>query len=82
VKPKEDHHHISALVDACGLACPLPLLKAKLALSSAQPQQLVKVLATDRGSVRDFHSFVELTSHELVDFTESDGTFIFIIRKG
>ncbi|MEH6550396.1 MAG: sulfurtransferase TusA family protein [Pseudomonadales bacterium] len=70
------------IVDAVGLACPLPLLKAKQALSLLQPGQRLKVLATDAGSVRDFRSWTDLTAHTLVESTQQERVFIYIIEKG
>lgn len=69
-------------VDARDLACPMPLLKAKQALAKVAVGEIVFVLATDPSSIRDFHSFVELTSHELVDFKDEKGTYTYLIRKG
>ena len=72
----------ATLVDARGEACPMPLLKAKLALNALEQDQCVRVLATDAGSVRDFHAFVELSAHSLDAFAESDGTYEYLLRKG
>lgn len=58
------------LVDARGLSCPMPLLKAKLALNACAVGQTVTVWATDSGSVRDFKAFAELSHHTLAQFTE------------
>lgn len=73
---------IAETVDARGLACPLPLLKARQALNAVNVGQCVQVVATDAASERDFHSFVELTCHTLVDFNVSDDTYTYLIRKG
>ena len=74
------------LVDVRGLSCPMPLLKAKLALNQCQPGEQLRVLATDGGSVRDFHSFAELSAHSLVLFSEhaevSPSYFEYILQKG
>jgi tRNA 2-thiouridine synthesizing protein A len=74
------------LVDARGLSCPMPLLKAKLALNQCAIGEQVTVLATDAGSVRDFHSFVELSVHTLVLFTPHNSApnpyFEYILQKG
>jgi tRNA 2-thiouridine synthesizing protein A len=74
------------LVDARGLSCPMPLLKAKLALNQCQPGEQVRVLATDAGSVRDFHSFADLSVHTLVLFSEHTDEppsyFEYILQKG
>lgn len=70
------------VLDARDLPCPLPLLKAKQALSQLSPGQLLEVMATDAGAWRDFESFVELSTHELVAREERDGIYYFWIRKG
>lgn len=72
----------SQVLDASGLSCPLPLLKAKQALNRMSPGEILKVIATDSGSVRDFRVYVEHSDHELVDsFTEGE-CYIHIIRCG
>lgn len=70
------------VLDARGLPCPLPLLKAKQALSRLVPGQLLEVKATDAGAWRDFESFATLSSHELINREAHDGTYHFWIRKG
>lgn len=70
------------LVDARGLSCPMPLLKAKVALNSCQQGEQVRVLATDAGSVRDFHSFADLSVHSLAKFAEHDEYFEYVLTKG
>lgn len=72
---------INKEVDASGLACPLPLLKAKQALNSVASGECIKVIATDAGSVRDFHSFAELSGTRLVSFEEQNGSYIYILQK-
>ncbi len=69
------------LLDARGLACPLPVLKAKKAIRPVPPGEMLKVLATDPGAVEDFRSFCEMTGHILESHGESDGVFTFLIRK-
>lgn len=68
-------------LDARGLACPLPLLKAKRALNALSPGGLLRVLATDTGSVRDFRVFCEQSGHALLESAEADGVYIFLMRK-
>ncbi|MEI8171734.1 MAG: sulfurtransferase TusA family protein [Rhodoferax sp.] len=68
-------------VDARGLNCPLPILKAKKALSDMQSGQLLRVVATDAGSVRDFQAFAKQTGNELVE-QQTEGTdFIHVMRR-
>lgn len=69
-------------VDAKGLLCPLPILRAKKALSTIQSGQLLRVLATDPGSVRDFQAFSRQTGNELVLQTQaSDGVWSHVLRR-
>lgn len=70
-----------AELDACGLNCPLPLLKAKMALNGLASGEVLKVLATDAGSQRDFRAFARLAGHELLR-EEADGeVFRYWLRK-
>lgn len=68
-------------VDARGLQCPLPLLKAKKGLNTIPSGALLRVLSTDAGSVRDFRVFCEQSGNILLESAESDGTYVFLIRK-
>tara|TARA_R110002073_G_scaffold36761_3_gene106887 strand:+ start:196 stop:429 length:234 start_codon:yes stop_codon:yes gene_type:complete len=68
-------------VDATGLACPMPLLKAKRALNAMQPGQRLRVLATDQGSVRDFRVFAEQSGHLLLESDESSGVYTYLLQK-
>lgn len=68
-------------VDARGLSCPLPLLKAKQALNKMQSGERLHVLATDVGSVRDFRTFAELSGNRLLESTEQDGCYSYILEK-
>ena len=70
------------LVDARELACPMPLLKAKMALNGCVRGERVKVWATDAGSVRDFHAFTDLSSHSMIAFNEYDDYFEYVLEKG
>ena len=70
------------VIDATGLACPLPLLKAKQGLNQLAPGQILEISATDPGSVRDFHSFSDMTTHSIVHFDEKDGMYTYVIKKG
>ena len=68
-------------IDTRGLNCPLPILKAKKALADMASGQLLKVLATDSGSLRDFQAFAKQTGNELVD-QETVGTeYIHVLRR-
>lgn len=68
-------------VDARGLDCPMPLLKAKQALNRLQPGQQLRVLATDPGSVRDFRVFAEQSGHRLLQSAEVDGEYHYRLEK-
>ena len=68
-------------VDAIGMACPMPLLKAKRALNGMATGQQLLVLATDQGSVRDFHVFAEQSGHRLLRSDEKDGVYRHLLQK-
>ena len=68
-------------LDACGLNCPLPILRAKKSLSSLDSGQILKIIATDPGSVKDFEAFAKQTGNELLDSSEEGGKFHFLVKK-
>lgn len=68
-------------LDLKGLMCPMPLLKAKKALNELEPLQVLRVQATDPGSVRDFSVFTSQSGHKLMSSTEEDGVFTYLIQK-
>ena len=72
---------IAKEVDARGLNCPLPILKAKKALADMASGQVLKVLATDPGSVRDFQAFARQTGNELVEQTSGENEFAHLLRR-
>ncbi len=72
---------IAAEVDASGLSCPMPLLKAKLALNGLESGDVLLVIATDPGSQRDFRSFAALAGHALVREDVDGGSFRYWLRK-
>ncbi|MBT3529906.1 MAG: sulfurtransferase TusA family protein [Gammaproteobacteria bacterium] len=74
--------HVDIELDLKGLECPMPLLKAKLALNNMESQQILKVAATDPGSERDFHLFVEQSDHQILDFQKDDSAYFYWIKKG
>jgi tRNA 2-thiouridine synthesizing protein A len=69
------------LLDARGLKCPLPVLRARKAMQRLAPGAVLQVLATDPGTTRDFQAFCEATGHELLESCEQGGEFTFRIRK-
>ncbi|MCP5280802.1 MAG: sulfurtransferase TusA family protein [Rhodoferax sp.] len=68
-------------VDARGLNCPLPILKAKKALSGLESGQTVRVISTDAGSVRDFQAFARQTGNELIEQQTEGAEFIHLMRR-
>ena len=68
-------------LDAKGLNCPMPLLKAKKALNEMAATQQLKVFATDPGSVRDFEVFARQSGHALLDSGEVDGVYFYLLQK-
>ncbi len=68
-------------LDARGLNCPLPILRAKKALNELTGGQVLRVIATDPGSVKDFEAFAKQTGNELMESTEESGEFRFLIKK-
>ena len=69
------------LLDAKGLNCPLPILKAKKALKEVPAGGTLEILATDPGAVADFQAFCRSTGNELVEHSEEGGVYRFILKK-
>ena len=69
------------LLDAKGLNCPLPILKAKKALKDIPVGETLEILSTDPGSVADFQAFSRTTGNELLEHDEDGGVYRFILRK-
>ncbi len=67
-------------LDAKGLNCPLPILKARKALKEVPADGTLEILATDPGSVADFEAFCRQTGNELVEHSEDDGIYRFLIK--
>jgi len=68
-------------IDTSGLNCPLPILKAKKALTDMTSGQVLQVRATDPGAVRDFEAFARQTGNELVSSTAEGEQFVFQLRR-
>ncbi|MBK1641629.1 SirA family protein [Chromatium okenii] len=68
-------------LDASGLNCPLPILRAKKTLNAMASGQVLHIVATDPGSVKDFDAFAKQTGNELMESKEEGGKFHFLIRK-
>ena len=69
------------VLDCSGLACPMPILKTKKAVDGLQVGQVLKMIATDPGSISDMDAWTKRTGHELVESEQSGGTYTFYIRK-
>ena len=67
--------------DASGLNCPLPILRAKKSLAALASGQVLRIIATDPGAVKDFESFAKQTGNALLESTERDGKFCFRLQK-
>jgi tRNA 2-thiouridine synthesizing protein A len=67
--------------DARNLNCPLPILRCKKSLGEVEAGQILKIIATDPGSVKDFQAFCKQTGHELLQLDQVDSEFTFYIKK-
>lgn len=68
-------------LDARGLNCPLPILRAKKSLAEMQPGQVLKIVSTDPGSVKDFAAFAKQTGNELLSSAENNKEFEFFMKR-
>jgi len=68
-------------LDASGLNCPLPILRAKKAIAGMESGQVLRIIATDPGSVKDFEAFAKQTGNELLESGEEGGKFVFLLKK-
>jgi tRNA 2-thiouridine synthesizing protein A len=68
-------------IDTRGLNCPLPILKAKKALSEMQAGEILKVVSTDPSSTRDFQAFARQTGNELLEQSRNDADYIHFMRR-
>ncbi len=71
----------NSTLDAKGLNCPLPILKARKALKALGTGEILEVLSTDAGSVADFEAFCRTTGNELLAKNDDDGVYSFYIKK-
>ena len=67
-------------LDASGLNCPLPILRAKKALAGMDAGKVLHIIATDPGSVKDFEAFARQTGNELMESKEEGGKYLFLIK--
>jgi len=70
------------LLDASGLSCPMPVVKAAKEMKSLQPGQVLKIVATDRGSLADIPAWAEDTGNELLESKTEGSSYLFLVRKG
>ena len=68
-------------LDATGLNCPLPILRAKKSLAEMDSGQVLQIIATDPGSVKDFEAFAKQTGNELMESSEDGGKYVFYVKK-
>jgi tRNA 2-thiouridine synthesizing protein A len=68
-------------LDASGLNCPLPILRAKKTLAGMESGNVLRIVATDPGSVKDFEAFSKQTGNTLLESGEEGGKFVFLIQK-
>jgi TusA-related sulfurtransferase len=80
--PEKTMPEADSVLDARGLLCPMPIVKTAKAMRSLDAGQVLKLLATDRGSLADVPAWAEDTGNELLEAREEDGTFVFLLRKG
>lgn len=73
--------HIDKEIDTRGLNCPLPILRAKKALAELASGQVLKVVSTDAGSLRDFQAFAKQTGHELIGQETVEAEYIHVLRR-
>lgn len=68
-------------LDASGLNCPLPILRAKKALAGLEAGQVLHIIATDPGAIKDFEAFSKQTGNDLLESKEEGGKFYFLVKK-
>jgi tRNA 2-thiouridine synthesizing protein A len=68
-------------LDATGLNCPLPILRAKKSLTAMSAGQVLRIIATDPGSVKDFEAFAKQTGNQLLESSEEGGKYVFLMKK-
>ncbi|HXU94570.1 MAG TPA: sulfurtransferase TusA family protein [Gallionella sp.] len=68
-------------LDASGMACPLPIVKTKKAFADMQSGQVLKIISSDAGSMKDMQAFADQTGNTLLSTTEEDGKYVFMMKK-
>ncbi len=74
--------NITKIVDAKGLACPMPVVQARKAMNEIETGEVLEIHTTDRGTVSDMAAWSKSGGHDLVEQKEEDGVFTFWIKKG
>jgi TusA-related sulfurtransferase len=74
--------HVDAELDARGLLCPMPVVKAAKEIKGLEPGQVLKIMATDRGSIADMPAWAEDTGNELLEWHEEGEVLVYFVRKG
>ncbi|AXV04775.1 Rhodanese-like domain protein [Euzebya pacifica] len=72
---------IAKTLDASGLACPMPVVKTRMAITDLQSGDVLEVISTDRGSCTDIPAWTEGTGNKLIEQREENGSFVFLIEK-
>ena len=72
---------VHTTVDAKGLSCPMPIVKTAQAVKTVPAGELIEVLATDPGSVKDFAAWTRSTGNAILEQTETDGVYRFVIKR-
>jgi tRNA 2-thiouridine synthesizing protein A len=73
---------VTRTLDASGLACPMPVVRTRQAMDELAPGEVLEVISTDRGSLRDLPAWAESTGNRLIERREEGDRFIFLIEKG
>ena len=73
--------HFDEELDTTGLLCPIPILKTRFAIDKLVAGQVLKVISTDRGSIRDMEAFARQTENDLLDSVDGGDHFVFFLRK-
>ena len=76
------NYNVDETLDASGLLCPMPVVKAGKVIRGMDEGQILKIIATDRGAIADFPAWADDTGNELLEWGEEDGSLVFYIKKG
>jgi tRNA 2-thiouridine synthesizing protein A len=73
---------VTKVLDASGLACPMPIVKTRMAIDELSSGEVLKLISTDRGSTSDVPAWTSRTGNPLLETSEEDGAYVFLIQKG